>query len=167
MQTRPGQKWKGTLYWVLLLIDGNIISYKSKKQSVVAQSNPKAKYCTIAHGACKQLCLRNVLKEICNRCYYDFKLWQYKYTTALCIISNHMYHERPKHNEVYHFIHDEVMKKGINLENRCSQNQVTDFSQWKFQKGSCLMLYASRTSPSRYACTSLRETVERYSATDL
>jgi hypothetical protein len=44
-----------------ILIRGNLISWKSKKQHVVARSSTKVKYCAMPHTTCELLWLKHLL----------------------------------------------------------------------------------------------------------
>lgn len=43
---------------------GNLVTWSSKKQSVVTRSSVKAKYQSMAHGVCEVLWLRTLLQDI-------------------------------------------------------------------------------------------------------
>jgi len=48
--------------WACLIMD--LVIWRSKKQSVVAKSNAKAKFRAMAHGVCETLWLKMLLKEL-------------------------------------------------------------------------------------------------------
>lgn len=43
------------------LVGGNLVTWKSKKQSVVTRSNAEAKYRSMAHGVCEMIWLCQLL----------------------------------------------------------------------------------------------------------
>jgi hypothetical protein len=51
------------------LVGGNVVTWRSKKQNVVARSSVEAEYRAMAQGVCELLWLRKLLKELrlCER----------------------------------------------------------------------------------------------------
>jgi len=49
------------LLQVIILMGGNLISWKSKKQTVVAGSSTEVEYCAMAHATCE---LKHLLEEL-------------------------------------------------------------------------------------------------------
>uniref|UniRef100_A0A2N9H2N5 Uncharacterized protein n=1 Tax=Fagus sylvatica TaxID=28930 RepID=A0A2N9H2N5_FAGSY len=94
-------------------IGGNLVTWKSKKQSVVARSSAEAEYRAMAHTTCELTWLRTVLQE--------FGLLTQGPTPLYCdnqaaihIVSNPVFHERTKHIEVdCHFVRSKVESKDI------------------------------------------------------
>ena len=99
-----------TGYFVFL--GGNLISWKSKKQDVVARSNAEAKYRTMAQTTCELIWVRQILEiEFSNT--YPMKLWCDN-EAAMHIASNPIYRKRTKHVEVdCHFIREKVQQNLI------------------------------------------------------
>ena len=54
---------------------GNLVTSRSKKQSVVARSNAKAEFRAVAHGICELLWLKKLLEDY-HWCSYKVVLWQ-------------------------------------------------------------------------------------------
>ena len=87
-----------------VFIGGNLISWKRKKQDVVARSNAETKYRAMALATCELIWLKQLLHEL--RFGNDGQM------TLVCdnqatlhIASNPIFHERTKHIEVdRHFI---------------------------------------------------------------
>uniref|UniRef100_A0A2N9FV09 Integrase catalytic domain-containing protein n=1 Tax=Fagus sylvatica TaxID=28930 RepID=A0A2N9FV09_FAGSY len=94
-------------------IGGNLVTWRSKKQSVVARSSAEAEYRAMAHTTCELTWLRTVLQE--------FGLLTQGPTPLYCdnqaaihIVSNPVFHERTKHIEVdCHFVRSKVESKDI------------------------------------------------------
>ncbi|KAL5552580.1 hypothetical protein UlMin_039981 [Ulmus minor] len=50
--------------WYFTFVGGNFVTWKSKKQSVVARSSVEAEYGGMAFGVCELLWLRNLLRDL-------------------------------------------------------------------------------------------------------
>ena len=72
-----------------MFIDGNLISWKSKKQVVVAKSSVEAEYRAMALATCELIWLKHLIQElrfgkdeqmkfICNKCWEKprYQPWQ-------------------------------------------------------------------------------------------
>nr|CAN79672.1 hypothetical protein VITISV_012210 [Vitis vinifera] len=109
-----------------VFIGGNLISWKSKKQDVVARSSAEAKYRAMALTTCELIWLRHLLRElrfgkdeqmklICNN------------QAALHIASNPVFHERTKHIEVdCHFIREKIASGCVATSFVNSNDQLAD-----------------------------------------
>nr|AFP55546.1 gag-pol polyprotein [Rosa rugosa] len=89
-------------------VGGNLVTWKSKKQKVVARSSAEAEYRGMARGLCEMLWLRNLLNDLGFRqkkampLYCDNK-------AAIEIAHNPVQHDRTKHVEVdRHFIKEKL-----------------------------------------------------------
>uniref|UniRef100_A0A2N9HRI1 Reverse transcriptase Ty1/copia-type domain-containing protein n=1 Tax=Fagus sylvatica TaxID=28930 RepID=A0A2N9HRI1_FAGSY len=117
-------------------IGGNLVTWRSKKQSVVARSSAEAEYRAMAHTTCELTWLRTVLQE--------FGLLTQGPTPLYCdnqaaihIASNPVFHERTKHIEVdCHFVRSKVESKDI----------ITPFGKCS---GACFGLAATRWISSK------------------
>ncbi|PRQ31135.1 putative RNA-directed DNA polymerase [Rosa chinensis] len=97
------------------LVGGNLVSWRSKKQKVVARSSAEAEYRGMAHGVCELLWLRNLLRDLgfkpksAMQLYCDNK-------AAIDISHNPVQHDRTKHVEVdRHFIKEKLDAKLISF----------------------------------------------------
>ncbi|KAM5588526.1 hypothetical protein ABKV19_006802 [Rosa sericea] len=96
-------------------VGGNLVTWKSKKQKVVARSSAEAEYRGMAHGVYELLWLRNLLRDLgfklksAMQLYCDNK-------AAIDISQNPIQHDRTKHVEVdRHFIKEKLDAKIISF----------------------------------------------------
>ena len=109
-----------------VLIGGNLISWKSKKQNVVARSSAEAEYRAMALATCELMWLKQLLQEL--------KLYESEPMELICdnqaalhIASNPVFHERTKHIELdCHFIREKITSKEINTVFVNSHDQLAD-----------------------------------------
>ena len=107
-------------------IGGNLIKWKSKKQSVVARSSAEAEYRTMALGACELVWLKQLLRELQFGDVTQMTL-VCDNQAALHISSNPVFHERTKHIEIdCHFIWEKIMSEDIKIEFVNSSDQLAD-----------------------------------------
>uniref|UniRef100_A0A2N9IR39 Fibronectin type III-like domain-containing protein n=1 Tax=Fagus sylvatica TaxID=28930 RepID=A0A2N9IR39_FAGSY len=105
---------------------GNLVTWRSKKQSVVARSSAEAEYRAMAHTTCELTWLRTVLQE--------FGLLTQGPTPLYCdnqaaihIASNPVFHERTKDIKVAcHFVRSKVESKDIITPFVSSGSQLSD-----------------------------------------
>ncbi|RVW71223.1 Retrovirus-related Pol polyprotein from transposon TNT 1-94 [Vitis vinifera] len=87
---------------------GNLVTWRSKKQSVVARSSAEAEFRAMAHGICEGMWLQRILKEL--------GIISNSTMTVLCdnkatisIAKNPVQHDRTKHVEIdRHFIKEKL-----------------------------------------------------------
>ena len=91
-----------------VFIGGNLISWKSKKQQVVARSSAETEYRAMAMTTCELIWPRHLLQELRFENDEQMKLI-FNNQAALHIASNPVFHERTKHIEVdCHFIREKI-----------------------------------------------------------
>ena len=78
---------------------GNLVTWRSKKQSVVARSNAKAEFRAVAQDMCEGLWLQKLLEELHIRVELPIKLYCDNKAT-ISISHNPIQHNRIKHIEV-------------------------------------------------------------------
>uniref|UniRef100_A0A5B6Z677 Putative polyprotein n=1 Tax=Davidia involucrata TaxID=16924 RepID=A0A5B6Z677_DAVIN len=108
------------------LVGGNLVTWRSKKQSVVARSSAEAEYRAMAHGICELIWLQTLLRDlgiVCNksmRLYCDNK-------SAINIAHNPVQHDRTKHIEIdRHFIKEKLNEGMICTPFVKSEDQLAD-----------------------------------------
>ena len=96
-------------------IGGNLVTWRSKKQSVVVRSTAEAKFRSIAKGICELICLTRLMEDLQiplsqqTKVYSDSK-------SAINIVKNLVQHDGMKHVRIDRsFIKWEIEGGGINL----------------------------------------------------
>ena len=80
-----------------------MISWKSKKQSVVLQSSSESEYRAMTQFVCEIMWIHQLLMEVGIKTSIPVKLWCDN-QAVMHIASNSVFHERTKHIEIdYHF----------------------------------------------------------------
>nr|KYP74866.1 Retrovirus-related Pol polyprotein from transposon TNT 1-94 [Cajanus cajan] len=88
----------------LTFVGGNLVTWRSKKQEVVARSSAEAEFRGMAIGICELLWIKNLLKDIG----YEMKLYCDN-KSAIQIANNLVKHDRTKHVEIdRHFIKEKI-----------------------------------------------------------
>ncbi|KAK4406515.1 Retrovirus-related Pol polyprotein from transposon RE1 [Sesamum angolense] len=94
-------------------VGGNLVTWRSKKQTTVARSSAKAEYRAMAHTTSEILWLKNLLKEL-GFMYDDPVSMHCENKAAIHIASNPVFHERTKHIEVdCHFVREAILSQKI------------------------------------------------------
>ncbi|KAM2020888.1 hypothetical protein ACFX16_042974 [Malus domestica] len=107
-------------------VAGNIVTWRSKKQNVVARSTAEAEYRGMAHGICELLWLRILLTEIGFKPRETMLLYCDN-QAAREIANNPVQHDRTKHVEVdRHFIKEKLDVKLIDIPYVRSEDQLAD-----------------------------------------
>ncbi|RVW15160.1 Retrovirus-related Pol polyprotein from transposon RE1 [Vitis vinifera] len=109
-----------------VFIGGNLISWKSKKQDVVARSSAEAMYRAMALTTCELIWLRHLLQELRFGKDEQMKLICDN-QAALHIASNPVFHERTKHIKVdCHFIREKIASRCVATSFVNSNDQLAD-----------------------------------------
>ncbi|TYK14200.1 putative mitochondrial protein [Cucumis melo var. makuwa] len=105
---------------------GNIITWRSKKQGVVARSSAKAKYRAMSLRIYEEIWLQKVLSNLCQDYEMPMKLF-YDNKTVISIASNPIQHDRTKHVEIdRHFIKERLENGSICIPYIPSSQQIVD-----------------------------------------
>ena len=102
------QKKKGSI----VFLGGNLVTWRSTKQNVVARSSAKSEFRAIAQGLCELLWSRIILDDLRIKWDDPMKLYNDN-KSAINIAHNLIQHDRTKHIEAdRHFI-KEKMEEGV------------------------------------------------------
>ena len=107
-------------------VGGNLVTWKSKKQNVVARSSAEAEYRAMASTASELVWIKQLLADLNIQIQKPMKMFCDN-QVARHIASNPVFHERTKHIEVdCHFIREKVQDKEIETPFVKSEEQLAD-----------------------------------------
>ncbi|KAL4377349.1 hypothetical protein GQ457_02G025340 [Hibiscus cannabinus] len=105
---------------------GNLVTWRSKKQSVVSSSSVEAKYRALALGICEGIWLKRLLAELGLDSCSQFEL-QTDNLSAINIVKNPVQHDRTKHVEIdRHFISEKVNNGVVKLNFVSTKKQLAN-----------------------------------------
>ena len=105
---------------------GNLVAWRSKKQSVVARSSVEAEFRAIALGICEGLWLKRVMEELKISTEFPMKMFCDN-QAAISISHNPVHHDRTKHVEIdQHFIKEKVENGEFLLQYTPTKLQTAD-----------------------------------------
>ena len=108
------------------LLGDSLISWRSKKQIVIARSSTETEYRALAATTTKLIWLRWLLQDLGVDCSTVTKL-HYDNRGAIQIAHNDVFHERTKHIEIdCHFIRHHLLQGTLTLQSVSSQDQLAD-----------------------------------------
>jgi hypothetical protein len=94
-------------------VGGNLVTWKSKKQNVIARSSAEAEYRAMASTTSELIWIKQLLVELGINTREPMKMYCDN-QTARHIASNPVFHERTKHIEVdCHFICEKIQEKKL------------------------------------------------------
>ncbi|KAJ9675673.1 hypothetical protein PVL29_024542 [Vitis rotundifolia] len=107
-------------------VGGNLVTWLSKKQNVVARSSAKAEFRVVAHGICEIMWIRRLLEELKMTSSSPMKLYCDN-KAAISVVHNPVLHDRTKHVEVdKHFIKEKIDNGLVCMNFIPIEEQVTD-----------------------------------------
>ena len=107
-------------------VGGNIVTWKSKKQNVIARSSAEAEYRAMASTACELIWLKGLISDLGFLSNKPMSLFCDN-QAAMHIASNPVFHERTKHIEVdCHYVREQVQSKVIQTTFTRSHDQLAD-----------------------------------------
>ena len=110
-----------------MFVGGNLVSWKSKKQPVVARSTAEAEYRAMALGVAEMVWLKRLLEELKVKHGARMKLWCDS-KSAISIANNPVQHDRTKHVEIDRFFIKEKLESGLlELSHVATGDQVADY----------------------------------------
>jgi hypothetical protein len=110
-------------------VGGNLVTWRSKKQKVVALSSAEAEFRGMVKGLCELLWLRRLLSEIGFAPNSEMNLY-FDNKVAIEISRNPIQHDRTKHIEIdRHFIKQNLEEKVICFPFVRSEDQLADILQ--------------------------------------
>jgi hypothetical protein len=108
------------------LLGDSLISWRSKKQSVVARSSTEAEYRALADTTAELLWLRWLLQDLGIDCSTAVPI-HCDNRSAIQIAHNDVFHERTKHIEIdCHFVCHHLLQGTLQLRSVSSQDQLAD-----------------------------------------
>ncbi|KAM2012318.1 hypothetical protein ACFX1T_024197 [Malus domestica] len=108
------------------LVGGNLVTWKSKKQFLVARSSAEAEYRAMASTACELIWLKSLLRDL-EIISSKPILLHCDNQAAMHIVANPVFHERTKHIEVdCHFVRNQVQSKLLQTVFVRSSEQLAD-----------------------------------------
>jgi len=107
-------------------LGGNIITWQSQKQRVVALSSCEAEYIAAATAACQGVWLARLLAELKGEDASTFSL-KIDNESAIALSRNPVFHDRSKHIDVkFHYIRECVEENRVQLQSIRTEEQLAD-----------------------------------------
>ncbi|KAJ9676113.1 hypothetical protein PVL29_024893 [Vitis rotundifolia] len=107
-------------------VDSNLVTWRSKKQNVVARSSVEAEFIAVAHGICEIMWIRRLLEELKMTDSSPMKLYCDN-KAAISVAHNPVLHDHTKHVEVdKHFIKEKIDNRLVCMTYIPIEEQVAD-----------------------------------------
>jgi hypothetical protein len=112
--------------WYCFLLGDSLISWHSKKQSIVVRSSKEAEYRALADTTAELLWLRWLFQDLGIDCSTAVPIYCDN-RSAIQIAHNDVFHERTKHIEIdCHFVHHHLLQGTLQLRSVSSQDQLAN-----------------------------------------
>jgi hypothetical protein len=109
-----------------VFLGSNLISWSAMKQSTISRSSTEAEYKSIANTTTEFMWVQMMLQELGIPHLSIATLWCDN-LGATYLSTNHVFYARTKHIEVdYHFVHERVAKKQLDIQFISTQDQIAD-----------------------------------------
>ncbi|KAG8499583.1 hypothetical protein CXB51_006239 [Gossypium anomalum] len=107
---------------------GNLVTWRSKKQSVVARSSAEAEFRSMAQGICEMMWLKRIMEELRKPITSPMKLY-YDSKAAISIAHNPVQHDKTKHVEIdKHFIKEKIKESQVCMRLFLQNNRLLTYS---------------------------------------
>ena len=107
-------------------LGGNLVSWRSKKQGVVARSSAEAEFRAATHGICELLWIRIILNDLRIEWQDPMKLYCDN-KSAISIAHDPVQHDKTKHVEIdRHFIKEKIDAGNLQISHVSSEFQLAD-----------------------------------------
>jgi hypothetical protein len=111
---------------VVFFLDGNVITWQSQKQRIVALSSCEAEYIAAATASCQGVWLARLLAELKGEEASTFSL-KIDNESAIALSRNPVFHDRSKHIDVrFHYIRECVEENRVQLQSIGTVEQLAD-----------------------------------------
>jgi hypothetical protein len=112
---------------VFFFLNGNLVTWQSQKQRVVALSSCEAEYIAAATAVCQGIWLSRLLTEFKGEVEADPFTLKIDNQSAIQLSRNPVFHDRSKHIDTkFHFIRQCVEEGRVNLEHVDTGSQLAD-----------------------------------------
>ena len=134
-------------------LGGNLVTWRSKKQSLVVRSSVEAKFWAMTQGFCELLWLKIILEELKIKWYRPMRLY-YDNKSGIGIVHNPVQHNWTKHIEIdKHFIKEKLDSELIYILYVSTDCQLVDIltkylSSTKFQTSISMLGMENIYSPT-------------------
>jgi Reverse transcriptase (RNA-dependent DNA polymerase) len=111
---------------VVFFLGSNLISWSSRKQTVVALSSCEAEYIAATSAACQGVWLGSLLADLLNQ-NPDKVMLNIDNKSAISLCKNPIHHDRSKHIDTrFHYIRECVEERKIMIEHIGTNDQLAD-----------------------------------------
>jgi hypothetical protein len=110
----------------VFFMGGSLITWSSKRQSIIALSTAKSEYIAAVHAAKEIYWLRSILEELGNKQEKPTVL-KCDNQSAIALCKDSKYHARTKHMDIrYHFIRESVKRGKITVSYIPTDSNIAD-----------------------------------------